>query len=272
MDTLNPAAKPGHNLAPPYAQEVTERMALDYAELAEAANDAIRQADELPLTVENSEDVALVSAAVVKLRDISGRTESHRKSEKEPYLRSAEAVDAFFFRLKEQVDNVRKMLAARVDAFKQRQLAEERARLAAEAAEARRVQEQARLAQAEAEAAQRRARSAETARQREAEAAKARVDTQMAEVAMEKAELDTLASSSSLVRERFEGERSGLVGMRKKKIAMVTNVAELDLEKLRFFLKQEHLDQALRAWAIATDFNEQMPGAIISRTDVTVIK
>jgi hypothetical protein len=65
MDTLNPAAKAGHNLAPPYAQEVTARMALDYAELVEAAEETIRQADDLPTAVENSEQVAAVSSGVV---------------------------------------------------------------------------------------------------------------------------------------------------------------------------------------------------------------
>jgi hypothetical protein len=273
LSNLASVTKPGHNLAPPYAQEVTNRMAADYAALVESAVEAIQQADELPLAVENSEQVALISAAVVKIRDIKGRTESHRKAEKEPYLRSAEAIDAFFFRLEDQLEQVRKELATRVDTFKQRQLAEERARRAAEAADARRVQEQALLAQAQAVAAQRRARSAEMQAQREAEASRARIDAQMAEEATERAVLSEMASPTAMVGERFEGrERSGQVAMRKTPVVFIEDVSKLDLELLRPFIKEEHLLMALRGWAKATGYSQEMPGATVAMRDSTIIK
>jgi hypothetical protein len=272
MDTLN-AAGPGHNLAPPYAQEVTARMAADYAELVDAAHETIRQADALPLAVESSEDVTAIASVVVKLRDLIGRTESHRKAEGLPYLRSKEAVDAFFFQLKEQVDNVRKELTARVDRYKQQQLALERARREAEAAAARQAQMEAQRAQELAEAAQRRARSAETAMQREAEAARARVEAQSAEAAAEQSTLATLARATALVGERFEGrERSGLVAMAKNPIVFINDVSKLDLVLLRPFLKEEHLLVALRQWAKATNYQQDMPGATVAVRDRTVIR
>jgi hypothetical protein len=210
---------------------------------------------------------------VVKLRDIAVRTESHSKTEGEHYLRSKEAVDAFFFKLKEHIDNVRKELAARVDAYKQAQLAIERARREAEAAAARRAQEEARRAQVEAEAAQRRARSAESAMQREAEAARARVDAQMAAEAAEQTTLATMVKAGRMVGERFEGiERSGQVTMRKTPIVFIEDYSKLDLELLRPFMKEEHLLMALRQWAKATGYAQEMPGATVALRDSTIIR
>ena len=110
-------------------------------------------AEELPSTVESSVDVGAVSDIIVKMRDLTARSESHRKAEKEPYMRAGEMVDAFFFsRAKEPLDLKRKGLTARLDLYKQRQLAEERARREAEAAAARSAAEEARKLREEAEA------------------------------------------------------------------------------------------------------------------------
>lgn len=270
MDT-NTAAGPGHNLAPPMAQEVKARLELDYGELILAADTALAQADDLPITVENSDDVANVSALVVKLRDLIKRAESHRVAEGEPYLRGKEAVDAFFKRLQERIEITRKSLTASVDRYKQAQLAAEKARREAEAAAARKAAAEAARIREEAELAARRART--TKAEKEAEAAAARAESQMADSTAEVATLNTMAKAGAMVGERFEGvERSGQVTMRKTPVVFIEDVSQLDLELLRPFLKLEHLEQALRAWAKATNYAQEMPGATVAMRDATVIR
>jgi hypothetical protein len=263
----------GDNIDAAYAQGITDRLEQDYGELLDNAKNTIADADDLPHTVESSIDVSAIAAVVVKLRDVAARGESHRKAEKEPYLRAGEMVDAFFFRrVKEPLDLKRKELGGRLDVYKQRQLAEERARREAEAAAARKEQERALKEKAEAEAALKRARSVETAALREAELARARADSETAAIATEEAKLATMQKAGKIVGERFEGDRSGQVTMRKTAVVFIDDVAKIDLERLRFYMKEEHILQALRAWAKATNYEEQMPGATVALRESTVVR
>ena len=229
----------GDNIGIPYAEGITDRLELDYSELLTNAGATIEAVAGLPKIVKSSTDVADIASVIVKLRDLAARSESHRKAEKEPYLRSSEAVDAFFFkRLKEPLDGQRKDLSNRLDRHKQQQLAEERQRREAEAAAARKAQMEAIRVQQEAEAAARRARSIDSQTSREIEAANARVEADMAAVKAEATALATMAKSTTLVGERFEGtERSGQVAMRKMPVVFIEDVAKLDLELLRPYLK-----------------------------------
>lgn len=60
--------------------------------------------------------------------------------------------------------------------------------------------------------------------------------------------------------------------MRKTPVVFIEDVSQLDLELLRPFLKLEHLEQALRAWAKATNYAQEMPGATVAMRDATVIR
>lgn len=264
----------GDNIDAPYGTSIVERLEQDYAELLVRAKNMLADAEELPITVESSLDVSVVGDMIVKMRDLSARAESHRVAEKEPYLRSGEVVHAFFRkRAIEPLDKRRGNLQARLDAFKQRQLAEERSRREAEAAAARRAQQEAQKAREEAEAAARRARSEESARARAEEAARARVEADMADAKAEETTLATMQKSTAMVGERFEGsERSGQVGMRKKPVVFIEDIYKLDLELLRPFLREEHLLMALRAWAKETGYQQEMPGAVVALRDTTVVR
>lgn len=264
----------GDNIDAPYGQSVTERLEQDHAELLAKAKNILADAEDLPVVVQTSFDVSAIADVVVKMRDLAARSESHRKAEKEPYMRAGEAVDAFFFkRVKEPLDVERKGLSARLDVYKQRQLAEERARREAEAAAARKVAEEARRLREEAEAAERRARSVAASELRAAEAAAARVAADMATVKAEETALATMVKSGRMVGERFEGsDRSGQVTMRKTPVVMIDDVAQLDLALLRPFIKEEHLLMALKSWAKATSYQQEMPGATVALRDATVVR
>jgi hypothetical protein len=262
----------GHNRVPYDPEGLTDWLQQDYGELLSHARDLLADADELPSTVESSLDLSAVAAITMKLRDLAARAESHRKAEKEPWLRQGEVVDTFFFKLKQPLDAKRNDLQGRLDTFKQKQLAAERARREAEAAAARKAQIEALRQREEAELAARRARTLETQTAREITAATARVDAALADIKAEETALAAMASSSSLVRERFQGDRSGMVGMRKKPVCIIEDVSKLDLELLRPYLKEEALLLALRAWAKTTGYSQEMPGAIVALRDSVVVR
>lgn len=265
--------KIGDNVGVPYAEGVLDRLELDYGQLLDNAKDTLSDADELPSTVESAIDVSAVAGIVVKLRDLVARGESHRVAEKEPYLRAGNAVQTFFSkRVIEPLDAKRKELTRRIDVFKQRQLAEERARREAEAAAARKAMYEAEKLRQEAEAKARRARSAENIEAQKKEAARAKIEAEMAAAKAEETHLATMASSSSLVGERFEGDRSGMVGMRKVPVVFIDDVSKLDLEALRPYLKEEALLSALRAWAKATNYSREMAGATVGMRDATNVR
>lgn len=263
----------GDNVGAPYAEGVAERLALDYSELINNADSAIQDADDLPQVIETSADVEPIASAMKKLHDFRARAEAFRVAEKAPFLHAGDAVHAFFSkRLLEPLDAKRKQLGVRLDGFKQKQLVEERVRREAEAAAARKAEQERQRLLAEAEAAARRARSEQTRMQAEAEARQARIEADMAAVRAETTALATMASSSRLVGERFEGERSGHVGMRKVPVVMIEDVAVLDLDLLRPFFKEEHLLMALKGWAKSTNYAQEMPGAVIALRETTVVR
>ena len=104
------------------------------------------------------------------------------------------------------------------------------------------------------------------------EAARAKVDEALAAAAVEATTLATMASSSAMVGERFEGDRSGHVGMRKTPVIFIDDINKLDLEALRPFIKEEHLLMALRQWAKVTAYQQEMPGATVALRDATVVR
>ena len=266
---LPPAA--GHNIIAPF--NIAERLESDFSALLAAVTDELNAAATLPEIVENSADMAEVAAVIVKLRDLVARCESHRRAEKEIWLRGGETVDAFFFkRLRDPLDFKRRILARRLDVYKQKQLVKERVRRGAEATEARRQQQQAQQTREQVEAAAGRARSSESKSQREQEAAAARVESDVANARAENATLQTKATAGHMVSERFEGERSGQVTMRRQEVCFINDASKLDLEKLRPYFTEPHLSQALRAWARATNFTRQMPGATVALREITVVR
>jgi len=270
---------------PDYAAEVLARLAEEYPDRSVA--DLVEGADELPKTVESSDDVATVSAYVKKCRDYINGTEASRKAEKEVFLRSGEAVDSYFGKLIEKVRSLRVQLERRVDRFKQAQLAEERrkreelARKAREAAEhARRQQEEAERAQREAELAASRARRRDTVEQRGKEllraeqvASAAHVDATLARTAAHEAADAANASAAEMTRERFEHrEGGGLVSMKMAPFVMIEDRNKLDFARLAPYFRDEAVEYALRAWAKATNYQEKMPGAIAEMRETTFIK
>lgn len=287
---LNPRAVPGSNEAPDYAQQVTDRIAKEYAEVTITLDGLLAEAREMPKEVKSDADALLLGALIKRLRDLDNRCESIRGLEKEPYLRGGNAVDSFFNAMRDRIGrrnkNDRKapagatdVLQARINEYQEQKIAEERARREAERlATERAAQEAARKARAEAEAAEaarlkaERARNVESIANKQAladqQAAAAAQSAQEAATALQLAEdarLATLAKPADLSRIRGNAEAGGGVTLTtaQEPYAMLVDRDQLDMNILRPFFTDAEIEKALRGWAKTTGHKVKMPGAEI---------
>lgn len=291
-DLLNPEAVPGHNDAPDFAQMETERLSRDYAELLDTASTLLAEAAALPERVEDDAMALTFGAVVKRIRDLDKRMESHREAEKAPHLRASNAIDQFFFHERDRLGRraprdrpgAADILNARIGDHQQRKLAaererlrleaEERARVAREAAaEQRRRDDEARQARDAAE----RARTERTRHERQQEATQAAqvasaaaVEAQVTAGAATTARVDTLAKAADLVRTR--GGEGVTLTMATEAYAIVTDPAALNKEKLWAFITLDAKEKALRAWAKTTGHTEQMTGAEIGHRPRSVVR
>jgi len=278
--------------APDLPADVTVYLGDNFARIPRELDALLAQAREIPATIDDDESMGKASKIVKALRDLTKEIESHHASTKAPYFRSAQAVDNWFFALWDRAVRRQKtnkpgaadILLARIDDYNQRKLAAEQERRAAEARKLAREAEEKRLAE---EAARRQAEedrlAAERARnpvkieekgavadQSEQAATTAKIDAGLALDKAQEAHIQTLARPADMVRTRIE--EGPTVTMATEPYALVEDYAKLDIVKLRPFIKQDALDQALRSWAKVTNYNEQMPGAVVGRRPKTVVR
>lgn len=273
-----------HNQPPDVAEEVSGRLAEDYGELARNAAALLEQARALPEEVADEADLEKFSNVVVELRDAAGRAEAARVAEKEPYLRSGQAVDGFFGSVKERLTKGMGVLKRRVDAYQLRKLNEERERRGLAEEQARRVAQKAAQEAATAAAAAEEARlAAERARkpenqetkgaiadQAEETASAAQAVAQVAIGAAQEKRIDALAKPAEMARSRFDEGR--LVTMRQVGYVEIVDKMALDPVALWPFIKEDDAKKALTAWAKTHGYKRAMPGAVVEMRDESVIR
>lgn len=281
----------GDNVAPDYAQSVTDQMRRDYESLETTVDELLTEARALPATVDDDDTMGTVAKCIKRLRDTAARIEAFRIKEKEPYLRGGNAVDGFFGTLASKIMRAKRtdkagaadVLQARVDDYTQRKLAAERERRRKEA------EEQARIAAEKAAEAAKAARAAEDARLAAERARKpenvtaktvvaeaaadaavaAATEANLTAMAAEDAAMATFAKPADMVRTRVD---DAMVTMATEPYAEVTDRDLLDRDKLWPFLTDDAIAKALRAWAKTTGHKAQMPGAMIGRRQKTMIR
>ena len=280
MDTRNPRAVIGDNAPIDTATRVSDALRRDYEQLSQTVEDLLNKARTAPTEVTSDEEALSTGVIVKELRDADRRIEGLRETEKDPYLRSAQAVDSFFFSLRERLmRRVRggkpgaiDILQGRIDTYLERKRRQEEERRRREAAEALRIarekaEEEARLAREaeDARLAAERARKPEKieAKTAVAEAAEAEASAASAEAAIaadraQEAHIDTLAKPADLTRTRGEGV---LLTQARQPFAIITDRDALDKDALWPFITDVALEQALRAWARTTGHTKQMTGA-----------
>ena len=291
---VNPRAVVGDNQSPDYAREVTEAMAREYAALTTGIAELLGKAREAPQQVEDDQGAIALGMIVKDLRDAFTRANGYREAEKAPYLRRAQAIDAFFFghmekcRRKNPRDRAEKagaadILQARIDDFLERKRIAEETRRKAEAAEQARIAQEAQEKAAreareaeEARLAADRARKPETIEQKGAVASEAeqRATESQAEAAIatsqaQDAHIATLAKPAEMVRTRGDGV---LLTLAKADDAYVVDRSKLDPVKLFPYFNDKEIEKALRGWAKATMYNQPMDGAEIVKKNKGVTR
>lgn len=287
----NPRAVPGDN-QPDHAAIVMDRLTHEYTEIQRSVADALEEARKLPKEVADEAAQSEYASVIKRLRDLDARVEGIRLAEKEPFLRSGNAVDSFFKSLRSKLFRQGKndqagaadVLQARVNDYQRRIEAEERRRRDEEARKAREEEDRLRREREEQERLQReeeakaaRARKVENedaanARAKAAadEAARLRAQEDLARDARRQAEQDAAAKSADLVRTRTESGH--MVTAKQVPYVEITDRMQLDFEQLKPFFKDSDVLAALKAWAKVVQHKKQMPGAIIEMRSEAVIR
>jgi hypothetical protein len=140
---------------PPPGLDLRNRLAEDYAELAETAARLVKQANASPAAITDDDTVGVAGDLIKEISACSKRAEKIRVDEKEPFLQGGRDVDGFFKTLTGQLEKAKGSLEKVVGVY-----------LRAKAAEERRAREEAeRKAREEAERKMREAEEAERERQ-----------------------------------------------------------------------------------------------------------
>jgi hypothetical protein len=266
-----------------YAADVVKRLSSDYAELMNSVATTLEALRGLPKTIDDEATLEAYSKVIKDGRDLRKRLDAYHDAEKQPYLRSGQGVDQFFFGLEEKLARRKPrdpaggldIADARVDDYMQKKLAAERAerdRVAAEErakaeAEQKRVDD-ARRAAEEAAAKAARARNEQNITAHREEAARqariaeeARADEVLASQKAEDAAIDTKASAADMTRTRLD--TGAVATMAQVPFVQIDDVTKLDKELLWPFLKEEHVLMALKAWAKTRSHKTPMAGATI---------
>ncbi len=271
------------NEQPDYAAEVVSRLSKDYAELSNSVADILNRLRSLPKTIENDGQLDDYAKIIREARDLNKRLDVYHDAEKAPYLRGGQGCDHFFFGQQDKLARRNKnnpaggidIADARVDAYMQEKLRIEREIRERAAAEERRkaAEEQAKVdaarkAAEEAAAKAARARNEENiaAHRAEAEkqadiAAEALKVAQLAAQQAEDARIETKASAADMTRTRLDSGAIGTMGT--VPFVEIEDITLLDKNLLWPFLKEDHVLQALKAWAKTKSHKTPMAGAII---------
>lgn len=286
----NPRAVTGSNQAPDYAQQVTDRLAAEYAEIGRTLNDLLGEASAMPEAVASDNDALTIGGVIKRLRDLDARVEGVRVLEKESFLRGGNAVDSFFNGMRDRIGKRNKndraavagatdTLQARINVYQEQKIAQERARREAERLAAERASNEAReravaaaTAAREAEEAIARVRKPESiaarevvADQRAADAVRAQAEREQALQLAEDARLATFAKPADMSRIRGNDEAGGGVTLTtaQEPYALVSDRTKLQMSLLWPFFTDAEIEKALRAWARTTGHRIKMDGAEI---------
>jgi hypothetical protein len=280
----------GDNVGVDIAETVTDRLSRDFTEQRKTLDELLAEASRRIPTVASDPEALARGSLIKRFRDLDTRLESHREAEKNPFLRGGNAVDNFFFGLRDLIARRKKgdrsvkpgiidVMQSEINDWQDQKEAAERARLEAERAETARLAaiEAARLRklQEEAEEAERalaRARSEATRALRVAEAkaaieaeAYAKAQADLAREQAEEARLATLVKPADITRTRgTDSSGAGvLLTSAKEPYALLVDRQLIDMNALRPYFTDAEIEKALRGWAKATGHKVQMPGAEI---------
>lgn len=298
-DEPNPRAQIGGNDPPLWAvlrsfaaeenfsQTVTDYLNEEYKPFDEPFERLLAEAREIAAlkVLPDKETRDKVPPLMKRIRDLAAKFDAFHTKEKEPYLRGGQAVDQKFYGKIDKLarrqrtnkpgayDFLQAMLTdydnavlAAEQARREQVAAEERRRAQAaadEAAAAVRAAEEARLAAERArkpETIEAKTVVAQTAAE---EAIGARADASVAIGRAEDAHIATLAKPADIMRERLDDGTMSTMGQ--ETYAELLDKDLVDKAALWPYIGVKEIEKALRAWAKATDYRKEMPGAKVGR-------
>lgn len=225
----------GHN-NPPSAEEIfAERISDNHSALLEEAN-KLANAKAKPC---DSDDYAeRLTNYIKRINTVVKALEAVRVDEKEPVLRQGKIIDAFFKNITNKLDQSKRDAQKPLTAWMQKK-AEEEQRLRREAAEQMRRDAEAKAADAARLEAENKVEQAE-----EAQAIAERIEAHAINV-------EASAESVGAQMVQVKSDKGGSASLRTRWIGEIYTFENLDLEKLRPYLKPEHLQMALNAFVAA---------------------
>lgn len=111
-----------HHNAPPLA----ERLAIDYAELMERAQDGANQAPADRAPIGNDEDAGVYTEDASALKHLAASIEKARKAEKDQILKDGRAVDAFFAGMADPIKATTDKIVGEINRWQRAKLEAER--------------------------------------------------------------------------------------------------------------------------------------------------
>lgn len=258
-DDTNPRAHLGANLPP-----IPERLAVQYQEILTSAVAIAARANAAPAKIESDEDHETINKLIKDARAADKSLESHRKAEKDPYLKQADEVDGVFVQPRDRMRKIVEAMNLRVTRHLQ----------AKEAAERARQQEQARIAR---EAEQ---RAREEAERQLAEAAKLKQvsadvhETKMIEAAVTTSEARGHAATAFAAERASEAKPAEIARTRTSSALStleefwdheILDIEAVSLVALRSFIKQAHIEMAVREFVRIHGGSKPLSGVRIFR-------
>lgn len=291
-----------------FAGITTGYLATAYAKHIAAGEELLEEARKLPREIPDDDVKGKFTSLIKRIRDHAKALTAFHSKEKQPYLRGGQAVDQFFFgtidklsrrdrkanpgaadvlnnRLTEydnkvlEAERLRRQREAEEAARIAREAQEKADREAAEEAARVRAAEEAKLAAERARNPDRKEEKAAVADAAQAAAAEqapktdaAAVDASAALAKAQEAHLATTARPADIMRTR--GQDGTLSTMAQEKYAEITDYAELDkaMAALWPHIPAQAKQQAVNAYARATDYRQSLPGCDIGRRNKSQVR
>lgn len=246
----------GHNSMIPTPVQITEELTMRFVDMSNDTTNVLADARALPDAITDKDSLGSAARVILSMRELTKKAESTREAEKGPYWRAGLSVDAFFKDIISRLDKATLIVGRRVNDYQQAQLAAERALRDKERREAEAAAEEAR-------------QKAERARKAETKEA-AQVQASLQERRAEEAREATQATPAGMVRERFAD--GPLVTMKTIKYAEITDIKAIPLDELRPYLKPSAIEDAVKAWARATEYSGTLAGVKVGEREEPVVR
>lgn len=137
----NPRAVIGGNEPPSPIEALQDDLRGRYGKLSNRQVELLAMEQRLPIKIENDAFADKIAEAIKQCKVFTVHAETNRKTEKEPFLSLERAVDGFFKRLSDPVEQLRQKLLRLHTAYATTKADAERRRLEAEAEKARKQAE-----------------------------------------------------------------------------------------------------------------------------------